>query len=121
MPRYSPTGSVSKCGDRPTVAVPVSRVAEFITRAGGAVCSRLPGIRPLAYVGDGNVHYNLTQPEGMDKAGYPARWQEFNDIVHGVVREASRLDQRRVGVGMMKRDEITHYKAPLEIELMAAA
>jgi len=89
MPRYSPTGSISKCGDRPTVAVPVSRVAEFITRAGGAVCSRLPGIRPIAFgkVGDGNIHFNLTQPEGMDKAGYPARWQEFNDIVHGVVRE----------------------------------
>src|SRR6266705_3516841 len=117
MPRYSPTGSISKCGDRPTVAVPVSRVAEFITRAGGAVCSRLPGIRPIAFgkVGDGNIHFNLTQPEGMDKAGYPARWQEFNDIVHGVVRELCGSIRRRVGVGMMKRDEITHYKAPLEI------
>jgi FAD/FMN-containing dehydrogenase len=89
MPRYSPTGSISKCGDRPTVAVPVSRVAEFITRVGGAVCSRLPWIRPIAFgnVGDGNIHFTLTQPEGMDKAGYPARWQEFHDIVHGVVRE----------------------------------
>lgn len=42
---------------------------------------------PFGNVGDGNIHFNLTQPEGTDKAGYPARWQEFNDIVHGVVRE----------------------------------
>jgi len=45
------------------------------------------GRSPSAKVGDGNIHFNLTQPQGMDKAGYPARWQEFNDIVHGVVRE----------------------------------
>jgi D-lactate dehydrogenase (cytochrome) len=102
------------------VAVPVSRVAEFITRASGAVCGRLPGIRPIAFghVGDGNIHFNLTQPEGMDKAGYLARWQEFNDIVHGVVRELHGSISAEHGVGIMKRDEITHYKAPIEIELM---
>lgn len=42
---------------------------------------------PFGNVGDGNIHFNLTQLEGTDKTGYPARWQEFNDIVHGVVRE----------------------------------
>jgi len=102
------------------VAVPVSRVAEFITRASEAVCGRLPGIRPIAFghVGDGNIHFNLTQPEGMDKAAYLGRWQEFNDIVHGVVRELHGSISAEHGVGMMKRDEITHYKAPIEIELM---
>jgi FAD/FMN-containing dehydrogenase len=102
------------------VAVAVSRVGEFITRASEAVCRRLPGIRPIAFghVGDGNIHFNLTQPEGMDKAGYLARWQEFNDIVHGVVRELHGSISAEHGVGMMKRDEITHYKAPLEIDLM---
>ena len=79
------------------VAVPVSRVAEFINRASAGVGDRLPGIRPIAFghVGDGNIHFNLTQPEGMDKAAYLARWQEFNDIVHAVVRDLSGLDQRR--------------------------
>ena len=102
------------------VAVPVSRVAEFITRASEAVCERLPGIRPIAFghVGDGNIHFNLTQPDGMDKAAYLARWQEFNDIVHGVVRELHGSISAEHGVGMMKRDEITHYKAQIEIELM---
>jgi len=102
------------------VAVPVSRVAEFVTRASRAVCERLPGIRPIAFghVGDGNIHFNLTQPEGMDKAVYLARWQEFNDIVHGVVRELHGSISAEHGVGTMKRDEITHYKPPIEIELM---
>jgi FAD/FMN-containing dehydrogenase len=102
------------------VAVPVSRVAEFIARASRAVCDRLPGIRPIAFghVGDGNIHFNLTQPEGMDKAAYLARWQEFNDIVHGVVRELHGSISAEHGVGTMKRDEITHYKPPIEIELV---
>jgi FAD/FMN-containing dehydrogenase len=102
------------------VAVPVSRVAEFVTRASKAVCDRLPGIRPIAFghVGDGNIHFNLTQPEGMDKAAYLDRWQEFNDIVHGVVRELHGSISAEHGVGTMKRDEITHYKPPVEIELM---
>ncbi len=102
------------------VAVPVSQVAEFVTCASKAVCDRLPGIRPIAFghVGDGNIHFNLTQPEGMDKAAYLARWQEFNDIVHGVVRELHGSISAEHGVGTMKRDEITHYKPPLEIELM---
>jgi FAD/FMN-containing dehydrogenase len=102
------------------VAVPVSRVAEFVTRANAAVLDRLPGIRPIAFghVGDGNIHFNLTQPEGMNKAAYLARWQEFNDIVHGVVRELHGSISAEHGVGIMKRDEITHYKPPIEIELM---
>ena len=102
------------------VSVPVSRVAEFVTRASNAVCERLPGIRPIAFghVGDGNIHFNLTQPEAMDKAAYLARWQEFNDLVHGVVRELHGSISAEHGVGLLKRDEITHYKPAVEIELM---
>jgi D-lactate dehydrogenase (cytochrome) len=92
------------------VAVPVSRVAEFIIRATAGVGERLPGIRPMAFghVGDGNIHFNLTQPEGADTAPYLARWQEFNDIVHGVVRELQGSISAEHGVGRLKRDEITH-------------
>jgi FAD/FMN-containing dehydrogenase len=102
------------------VAVPVSRVADFIIRATTGVCERLPGIRPMAFghVGDGNIHFNLTQPEGADTAAYLARWQEFNDIVHGIVRDLHGSISAEHGVGRLKRDEITHYKSAVEIELM---
>jgi D-lactate dehydrogenase (cytochrome) len=102
------------------VSVPVSRVAEFIIRATAGVSDRLPGIRPMAFghVGDGNIHFNLTQPEGADTAAYLARWQEFNDIVHAVVRELHGSISAEHGVGRLKRDEITHYKSPVEIDLM---
>jgi len=102
------------------VAVPVSKVADFIIRATAGVCERLPGIRPMAFghVGDGNIHFNLTQPDGADTAAYLARWQEFNDIVHGIVRDLHGSISAEHGVGRLKRDEITHYKSAVEIELM---
>src|SRR5690348_4422125 len=102
------------------VSVPVSRVAEFIIRASAGVGERLPGIRPIAFghVGDGNIHFNLTQPEGADTAAYLGRWQEFNDIVHGIVRDLHGSISAEHGVGVMKCEEITHYKSPVEIELM---
>jgi FAD/FMN-containing dehydrogenase len=102
------------------VSVPISRVAEFISRATAAVTERLPGTRPIAFghVGDGNIHFNLTQPEGGDTAAYLARWQEFNDIVHGIVRALDGSISAEHGVGRLKREEITHYKSPVEIELM---
>ena len=100
--------------------MPVSRVAEFILRATAAVTERLPGIGPMAFghVGDGNIHFNLTQPDDAETSVYLARWQEFNDIVHGIVRELRGSISAERGVGRLKRDEITHCKSAVEIELM---
>jgi FAD/FMN-containing dehydrogenase len=102
------------------VSVPVSQVATFIKRATAAVEARLPGIRPVPFghVGDGNIHFNLSQPAGADKAAYLARWGEFNDIVHGIVAELDGSISAEHGIGRLKRDELTHYKSKLELDLM---
>lgn len=102
------------------VSVPVSAVAGFIARASRAVEKALPGIRPVPFghVGDGNIHFNLSQPEGMDKLAYLARWDEMSAIVHGIVREYGGSISAEHGVGRMKRDEIAATKSPVEIELM---
>jgi FAD/FMN-containing dehydrogenase len=102
------------------VSVPVMRVAEFIRSATAAVEARLPGIRPcpFGHVGDGNIHFNLSQPKGADKAAYLARWGEFNDIVHGIVASLGGSISAEHGVGRLKLDELPHYKSKLELELM---
>jgi D-lactate dehydrogenase (cytochrome) len=102
------------------VSVPVSKVPEFIERASAAVEALLPGIRVVAFghAGDGNIHFNLSQPVGADRAGYLARWEEFNRIVHDIVAELQGSISAEHGIGRLKREELVHYKAPLEIELM---
>jgi len=102
------------------VSVPVSQVAAFILAATAAVEARLPGIRPLAFghVGDGNVHFNLSQPLGADTRVFLARWAEFNRIVHDLVRDFGGSISAEHGIGLMKRQELPRYKPALEIELM---
>lgn len=102
------------------VSVPVSAVADFIDSATKAVEARLPDIRPVPFghVGDGNIHFNLSQPATMDKAAFLALWDEMNAIVHGIVRELGGSISAEHGVGRMKRDEIAATKSPVEIELM---
>ncbi len=102
------------------VAVPVSEVPAFIDAATAAVTRALPGVRVVAFghVGDGNIHFNLSQPPGMDKQAYLARWGEMNRVVHDIVAAMRGSISAEHGVGRLKRDEITRYKSPLEIELM---
>jgi FAD/FMN-containing dehydrogenase len=103
------------------IAVPVASVPRFLTEALATVTQRLPGIRPVAFghVGDGNIHFNLSQPEGADPALFLERWQEFNDIVHGIVARLGGSISAEHGVGLLKREELPHYKSALELELMA--
>jgi FAD/FMN-containing dehydrogenase len=102
------------------VAVPVSRVAEFIERANVAVERLIPGARPcpFGHVGDGNVHYNVTQPMGMDKQAFLHRWAELNEAVHAIVQSLNGSISAEHGLGRLKVDEITHYKSALEMDLM---
>ena len=102
------------------VSVPVSSMGAFIARAEKAVDERLPGVRVVAFghIGDGNVHFNLSQPVAMEKQAFLDLWGEMNGIVHGIVREMGGSISAEHGVGRLKRDEIAATKSPVEMELM---
>jgi D-lactate dehydrogenase (cytochrome) len=102
------------------VSVPVSKVPEFIARASAACEATLPGIRIVAFghAGDGNIHFNLSQPVGADRAQYLARWEEFNRIVHDIVVDLDGSISAEHGIGRLKREELVHYKPAIAIDLM---
>jgi FAD/FMN-containing dehydrogenase len=102
------------------VSVPVSAVPEFIERAGAALEARYPGIRIVAFghMGDGNIHYNVTRPVIEDDASFVAKTAALNRVVHDLVAALQGSISAEHGLGQMKRDEITRYKDPLELELM---
>ena len=104
------------------ISVPVSAIADFITRASAAVSAALPGIRPVPFghMGDGNVHFNLSQPLGIERDVFLARWDEFNKIVHDIVADMGGSISAEHGLGRMKREEITRYKSAVEMDLMRA-
>ena len=67
------------------VSVPVSRVPEMIRRCSAALVALIPGSRPVPFghIGDGNIHMNLEQPEGMDPAAFLAHGHDIMDCVNG--------------------------------------
>ncbi|MCR4303479.1 MAG: FAD-binding oxidoreductase [Gallionella sp.] len=103
------------------VSVPVSRVAEFIARAGAALRDAFPGIRIVAFghMGDGNVHYNASMPDaGKNEAFIRNHEGAVNKLVYAVVRELDGSISAEHGLGQLKRETIRDYKDPLELELM---
>ncbi|PZU87391.1 MAG: hydroxyacid dehydrogenase [Shinella sp.] len=102
------------------VSVPVSSVPRFLADADAAVMARMPDARIVSFghLGDGNIHYNISQPVGADKAEFIARWREMNAIVHAVVHAHGGSISAEHGVGQLKRDELAASRPAIETELM---
>ncbi|WP_020592163.1 FAD-binding oxidoreductase [Kiloniella laminariae] len=102
------------------ISVPLSVIPAFIRKANAAVEAYLPTIRPypFGHIGDGNIHYNLSQPIAMDKDEYLAHWDALNRIVHDIVVEMGGSISAEHGIGRVKLKENLHYKSPLEIRMM---
>jgi FAD/FMN-containing dehydrogenase len=102
------------------VSVPVSRIPAFMAAAEKAVLQAIPGARICAFghMGDGNIHYNISQPVGADKEQFLARWREMNHIVHGIVLSLNGSISAEHGIGQLKRDELAAIRQPIEIDLM---
>ncbi len=102
------------------VSVPVARVPEFLEEAIAAVKEAVPGCRPVPFghMGDGNIHFNITQPKGADKAEYLAKWDDVNRIVHGLVASYNGSISAEHGIGILKRDLLAEVKSVTEMNMM---
>jgi FAD/FMN-containing dehydrogenase len=102
------------------VSVPVNAVPDFIAEATAKVEAMIPGCRPVPFghLGDGNIHYNVSQPVGADKAEFLEHWDEVNDAVFGVVAKYAGSISAEHGIGVMKRALLPSVKDPVAYELM---
>ncbi len=102
------------------VSLPIARIPEFLQRAAHVVEKVCPGARPVPFghFGDGNVHYNVSQPVGMDRAAYLAKWHDMSRAIHTLVAEMDGSISAEHGIGQLKRDELTLFKSPIELEMM---
>jgi FAD/FMN-containing dehydrogenase len=102
------------------VSVPLAHVPEFLAEADAAVAALIPGARPVPFghLGDGNIHYNITQPVGADREAYLARWYDVNAAVHAVVKKYGGSISAEHGIGVMKRKLLPEVKDPVALDLM---
>ncbi|WP_420416077.1 FAD-binding oxidoreductase [Pacificispira sp.] len=104
------------------VSVPVSRVPDFIRQANAAVIEMIPGIRPypFGHVGDGNIHYNLSQPVDMAAADFATHREALQRRVHDVALSLDGSISAEHGIGLSKREEMLRCKSDVELETMRA-
>jgi D-lactate dehydrogenase (cytochrome) len=102
------------------VSVPVVAVPAFIEEANAAVVKLIPGSRPVPFghLGDGNIHYNVSQPIGGDTADFLGRWHDVNAVVFEIVLRMGGSISAEHGIGVLKRDELPEVKDKVAIELM---
>jgi FAD/FMN-containing dehydrogenase len=102
------------------ISVPVVAVPDFIAEADAAVIKLIPGARPVPFghLGDGNIHYNVSQPVGADAADFLSRWHEVNAVVFEIVLRMGGSISAEHGIGVLKRDELPEVKDKVAIELM---
>jgi FAD/FMN-containing dehydrogenase len=102
------------------VSVAVGDVPAFLAEATKAVEAFEPGARvcPFGHLGDGNIHFNVSQPEGGGQAAFLARWDAMNEVVHGIVARMGGSFSAEHGVGRLKRDLLARTKDPGTLSVM---
>lgn len=102
------------------ISVPVAAVPDFIARAAEAVQRVSPGARVVCFghVGDGNLHYNVSQPVGADKAAFLALYKPMNHAVYEIVRSLDGSISAEHGIGIVKREDLIATAPRVGIDLM---
>ena len=102
------------------ISVPVASIPDFIDKAGKAVAEIDADARIVCFghMGDGNLHYNISQPPRADAGAFLERYRDFNAAVHEVVRELNGSISAEHGIGQLKRDELIATAPQIGIDLM---
>ena len=102
------------------ISLPISAIPAFVDDAGSALLAAFPDSRLVIFghLGDGNLHFNFAAPAGVAAEAFLGNTAAVNRVVHDRVVAAGGSISAEHGIGQLKREELVHYKAPLEIELM---
>ncbi|EFM56451.1 MULTISPECIES: FAD-binding oxidoreductase [Brucella] len=102
------------------ISVPVASIPAFIHEANAATLDMIPGARVVCFghIGDGNLHYNVSQPVGADKEAFLARWHDLNHRIHTIVASYGGSISAEHGIGQLKREELAFFKQDIALDLM---
>ncbi|WP_019220579.1 FAD-binding oxidoreductase [Bartonella senegalensis] len=102
------------------IAVPLASIPDFIAEAALIVEEIAPGARVVCFghMGDGNLHYNVTQPVGADTIAFLQLWSQMNHRIHGLVMHYQGTFSAEHGIGQLKREELRTFKSPVALDIM---
>ena len=96
------------------IAVPVSRMEEFLNRGDQLLADVAPGAQLIAFghVGDGNLHYNVALPQGFGDGAM------VTTAIYDLVAELGGSFSAEHGIGRVKRQYLPVYRSEAELNLM---
>ena len=102
------------------ISVPVSAIPEFLNTAIAAVSRAVPGIRPVPFghIGDGNIHFNLSQPKDSSRDAYNAQRDDIAHLVYDIVADLGGSFSAEHGIGIAKKEELATRKGQTALDLM---
>jgi len=102
------------------ISVPIASIPDFISEAAKIIEAISPGARIVCFghMGDGNLHYNVSQPVDADKQAYLSLWGEMNHRIHTLVMSYNGSFSAEHGIGQLKRKELVAFKSPVALSLM---
>jgi FAD/FMN-containing dehydrogenase len=103
------------------ISVPISSIGRFIDETDALIAQAVPGARMVTFghLGDGNLHYNVQAPQGVEAKAFLAEFQQpINTLVYDQVHAHRGSISAEHGLGQLKVAEAMHYKSPVEVKLM---
>lgn len=104
------------------VSVPIAQVPRLIVEGSLAAERIVPGIRPcpFGHMGDGNIHFNFSQPAGADGKAFMAGARPVHDAIYEIVGRLGGSVSAEHGIGQLKTDLLQRVKDPVALEMMRA-
>ncbi|MEO7115953.1 MAG: FAD-binding oxidoreductase [Caldimonas sp.] len=105
------------------IALPVSAIEAFVATTDATLLTAFPGVRlvDFGHLGDGNLHYNVQGPPGLDGLAFVERHEhEINDLVYDAVAARGGSISAEHGIGAFKRDQLETRKSPVALDMMRA-
>ncbi|MBX4336148.1 FAD-binding oxidoreductase [Bartonella raoultii] len=102
------------------IAVPIASIPDFISEAAHIVEEISPGARVVCFghMGDGNLHYNVTQPVGADTNTFLQLWSQMNHSIHSLAIHYQGAFSAEHGIGQLKREELYTFKSSVALDIM---
>jgi FAD/FMN-containing dehydrogenase len=104
------------------VSVPVGRIGDFIQAAEQSIQRIMPDARVVAFghIGDGNVHFNISQPSSLTGAKFAEQSGALSDAVYSVTQSFNGSISAEHGIGQAKRELLRRFRSETEFSLMQA-
>ena len=103
------------------ITIPLSSLDSFIRVTDELMREKFPGIRIInfGHLGDGNLHYNIAPPLGVDpKTFNEANEKLIHELVYDQVERCKGSISAEHGVGQLKLDGLRAHKGEVAHDLM---